>query len=550
MYTHRSHQELYYNKDWEEDYQRKIVSAEEAVKVVKSGDYVVTPLPIQAMLLERTLCARKDELRDVTIVTSNPVADPGWFSPGMEDSFTPVITLFIGALTRAAHDARRSTYLPSSFSKWFKTIDEDRPEKRDIDVFITPVSAPDNNGFCYFGPHMWHKRSYAKRAKKVIVEVDANMPKMYGDNAIHVSEIDYFVENPSLRVPSEYMLKLLEIMELPPEKRAPEMDSLPRLVSPEMAERLITPEMKEMLLNLPTISHERRLSSEEVLQRLYKRNPDMVGVVSSAALTIIADPNVDLWVVARPLGVEDPTPESYGIAENLKEIIKDGDSFNIGVGRPSLYMVELGVFDEKHDLGIYTEMGAPGMALLVKREIVTGKYQTFHTGKAIFSTLTGCGADDIEFATENPTFELYDDEYVVNVTNIAKVENMVAINNGLQVDFTGQICSESQFGPRMINGQGGQLEMHIGAFLAKGGRACTLLPSTALGGGVSTIVPQLEKGSLVTIQRHFADIIITEHGIARLAGKNHRERAEELIGVAHPDFRSELKKEAQKLFYP
>jgi hypothetical protein len=373
---------------------------------------------------------------------------------------------------------------------------------------------------------------------------------MYGDNAIHVTEIDYFVENPSLQVPSEYMLKLLDVLELPPERRASEMESLRRLVSPEMAERLITPDMTETLLSVPAISHERRLSSEEVLLRLYRRNPDMIGVVSSVALPIIADPNVDLWVVARPLGVEDPTPESYGIAENLKEIIQDGDSFNIGVGRPSQYMVELGAFDEKHDLGIYTEMGAPGMALLVKKEIVTGRYQTFHPGKAVFSTLTGCGTEDIRFAAENPTFELYDDEYVVNITNIAKVENMVAINNGLQVDFTGQICSESQFGPRMINGQGGQLEMHIGAFLAKGGRACTLLPATTLGGAVSTIVPQLEKGSLVTIQRHFADIIITEYGIARLAGKTHRERAEELIGVAHPDFRAELRKEAQELFYP
>ena len=166
MNPHRYHQETYYKGDWEGEYKNKLVSAEEAVRVVQSGDYVVTPLPIQAMLLERTLCARKDELRDVTIVTSNPVADPGWFSPGMEQSFTPVITLFIGALTRAAHDAKRSTYLPSSFSKWFKTIDEDRPEKRDIDVFITPLSTPDNNGFCYFGPHMWHKRSYAKRQRR------------------------------------------------------------------------------------------------------------------------------------------------------------------------------------------------------------------------------------------------------------------------------------------------------------------------------------------------------------------------------------------------
>jgi 4-hydroxybutyrate CoA-transferase len=102
----------------------------------------------------------------------------------------------------------------------------------------------------------------------------------------------------------------------------------------------------------------------------------------------------------------------------------------------------------------------------------------------------------------------------------------------------------------MINGPGGQIEFHIGSFLAKGGRAVTLLRSTALGGAASTIVPQLDRGSLVTVQRHYADHVVTEYGIARLVGKSHRQRAEELISIAHPDFRAELKKEAQKLFWP
>jgi len=501
---------MHYKKDWEEEYKSKLVSAEEAVKVVKSGDRVATPLPPQPLLLQSTLAARASELRNVTIQVAAPIQDPGWFSPGMEESFNPVIELFIAALVRSAHDDKRTTYSPVSFSTQFKTIDENRPEKRESDVFMTRVSPPDKNGFCYFGPHMWHKRSYAKRAKKVLVEVDANIPKMYGDNAIHVSEIDCFVENAESAVTWEEVLEFLKTIE----------------------------------------PAERRASVEEFARRMYRMRLDMMRMFLDAVGPMLADPNFDIWSVAGVAGIEDPSPAAKGIAENLKEIIQDGDSFNIGVGRPSLYMVDLGVFDEKHDLGIYTEMGCIGLCLLVKRGIVTGKCRTFHTGRAIFSTLTGCGPEDVEFAAENPMFEVYDSEYVVNICNIARIENMVAINNGLQVDLTGQICSETQFGPRMINGQGGQLEMHIGAFLAKGGRACTLLPATALGGAASTIVPHLEKGSLVTIQRHFADIIVTEHGIARLAGKNHRERANELIGVAHPDFRAELKKEAQKLFYP
>ncbi len=97
----------------------------------------------------------------------------------------------------------------------------------------------------------------------------------------------------------------------------------------------------------------------------------------------------------------------------------------------------------------------------------------------------------------------------------------------------------------MMNGTGGQPETHIGAFLCPGGRAITLLQSTAVGGAISRIVPQLEAGALVTVPRYFADTVVTEFGIARLLGKNHRERANELIAIAHPDHRAELKRSRQ-----
>ena len=253
--------------------------------------------------------------------------------------------------------------------------------------------------------------------------------------------------------------------------------------------------------------------------------------------------------VSPHVGLDEPTESAIGIAKHLKELIRDGDTIQLGVGRPSAFMVKLGVFDERNDLGIHSEMGTPGMAILVKRGIVNGKYKTLHPGKAVFSTFMGCDAEDVEFVHNNPAFEMYDSSYVANIRTTAMNDNMISMNNGLQVDLTGQITSETQFGIRMINGQGGQTELHMGAFLARGGRAITLLPSTVLG-GMSTIVPQLEQGSLVTIPRHFADTIVTEYGIARLLDKTHRERAEELINVAHPDHRDFLRNQAKQLFWP
>ncbi len=153
----------------------------------------------------------------------------------------------------------------------------------------------------------------------------------------------------------------------------------------------------------------------------------------------------------------------------------------------------------------------------------------------------------MEIIADNPAFEVYDPEYLLDLRTVAQNDNFYAMNSALSVDLIGQINSESVFGSRLINGTGGQPETHIGAILSRGGRGITLLPSTALEGAVSRIVAQHEAGSIVTIPRFFADTVVTEHGIARLMGKNHRQRAQELIAVAHPDFRAELKREAERL---
>jgi len=498
--------ELHYEDNWQEDYKRKTVSPEEAVKVVKSGDFVVTSLPSQAANLMDALVARAPQLKDVTVSIAGSVLDPGWFAPGMEEAFNVFVELFIGSRIRTSVDEKKAGYLPDLFSARFKGIDEGRPESAKLSdyIFMVPVSPPDENGFCSFGATLWNKRSFAKKARCVIAEIEENAIRTYGTNYIHVSEIDYFAQ--------------------PPEDNEPELSN-------------------EEWQTIYKMFHKK--TPEELKTKLSIALPRALRMIIDIGNTMGLEAGGDF--ISPHMGLDEPSEAAIGIGKHLKAIIRDGDTIQLGVGRPSSFMVKLGVFDDRNDLGIHSEMGCPGMALLVKRGIVNGRCKTLHPGKAVFSTFAGCDADDIEFVAGNPAFEQYDSGYVANIRTVAANDNMVAINNGLQVDLTGQICSETQFGTRMINGQGGQTEMHIGSFLSRGGRAITLLPSTALG-GISTIVPHLEEGSLVTIPRHFADTIITEYGVARLLDKTHKERAEELITVAHPDHRDYLREQARELF--
>lgn len=495
---------LRYDRDWEKEYKRKLVSPEEAASVVKSGDFVVTPLPFQPTVLMEALAARAPELRDVSVSVATTIADPGWLAPGMEKSFKVFSELFIGSRARAAMDEKRITYLPSLFSMRFKGLDEGRPESADkqIDVFLVPVSPPDENGFCHFGHTMWHKRDYVKRAKCVIAQIEESARKTYGSNFIHTSEIDYFVQPHS-----------------EPELSEAEWQDLYKMFGKK------GPEVVQSKLSL----------GEPRLLRV------LIGMAEAMGHEAAGD------MLAPHVGLDEPPESALPIAKHLSELIPDGCTVQIGAGRPSVFMVELGAFDDKNHLGIHSEMGCPGMPLLVKRGIADGKHKTLHTGKAVFSTFSGCDDEDVKFVENNPAFEQYDSSYVANIRTVSMHDNMVSVNNGVQVDLTGQICSETQFGERMINGQGGQTEMHIGAFLSRGGRAVTLLPSTAKGGR-STIVSQLDRGSLVTIPRQFADTIVTEYGIAYLLDKTHRERAEELIAIAHPDHRDELRTAAKSLF--
>ena len=493
--------------DWQEDYKRKLTTHDDAVKRVKSGDLVVFPL-VPPNSLALALAKRREELKDVTVRLSSPPGDAGWYDEQWASAFNIEFELFIGDPNRHVTDSGRGAYLPNVFSVEFKGPDERPEEVRTPDVVFVNVSPPNKNGYVNFGVHMWNKRAYARRARTVVAEVVPQQVVAHGDCWMHVSEIDVFVEGsgPVFGGGGGQGGPLAAVLQNVPEERRA-----------GLREVLLAAERSRLMELLPMLG-----------PKLAEYTPEEL---------------------AKALQVAVGPPEHIkAIAAYVSEVVPDGATLQIGIGEPARWLPSIGTFDDKHDLGIHTELGCPGLAKLFEKGIVTNKRKSIHRDVAIAVAWSGCDNEDMAIIDDNPHFQVYDPEYVLNLSTIASNEGMVSINNAISVDLLGQINSESVFGGRMINGTGGQPEMHIGAFSAKGGRALTLLPSTALGGTVSKIVPQLDAGAIVTIPRYFADTIITEYGIARLAGKNHKQRAAELIAIAHPDFRAELRKEAERLW--
>jgi len=482
--------------NWQEEYKRKLISLEEAAGMIKSGDHIFIPNGYLGEM-PHAIVARRDELRDVQVEVCAPAFDPGWLSPGMEESFEVIVRIFLH-LSRQGHDEGRIHFLPYTNGTYFKPYYDNRPGAREIDILLMEVSPPDENGFCTFGQVAWEKRNYTGRAKTIIAEIDTYQIRSHGDTSIHVSEVDYLIDISAPPITED------------------ESNVVAKRFPQEKQDRA----RKAALLGHP---------------RLLRR-----------ALPLIED--LELSDIEVTLNLDEPDEGIKAIANNLKTLLRDRDTIQIGVGKPTKYMIELGVFDDLKDISIFSEMACPGMGFLVRRGIATGRYASLHPGKAVFTGLIGFRPREILWAHDNPLIELYRSDYVVNIANIIKQNNMVAINNVTQVDLTGQITSETQFGPRLINGPGGQVEFHIGAFFSPGGRAISLMPSTWGDGAVSTIVPHLNEGSIVTIPRVYADYVVTEWGVAQLAGKTHRERAEELVRVAHPDFRAELKEAALKIY--
>jgi acyl-CoA hydrolase len=261
-----------------------------------------------------------------------------------------------------------------------------------------------------------------------------------------------------------------------------------------------------------------------------------VHVSQVAALVESQEPLVEL-PPARIGDVE------HAIAGHVADMIPDGATLQIGIGAiPDAVVQQLA---EKNDLGVHTEMFGDGILSLLEAGNITNQRKNMHHGKMLATFALGSGRL-YEYMHRNPALEMHP----VDVTNdpvlAGQNESLHSINGTLQVDLIGQCGSES-LGFRPYSGTGGQVDFVRAANRSQGGKAIIVVPSTAKGGTVSRIVPTLAPGTHVTTGKNDVNYVVTEYGVAQLRGRCARERARELIAIAHPDFRAELTEQAKAM---
>ena len=230
------------------------------------------------------------------------------------------------------------------------------------------------------------------------------------------------------------------------------------------------------------------------------------------------------------------------IGNLIAEQIPDGACIQLGIGAiPDATGMAL---KSKHDLGIHTEMFVDSMVELIECGAVNNSKKQIHRGKSV--TTFAYGSKRIyDYIDDNPAIELLPVNYVNDPNVICKNDNMISINAALEVDLWGQVCAES-VGTKHMSGSGGQIDYVRGACQSKGGMSFIAFSSTAKNGTISKIRPILTPGAVCTTSKNDVDCIVTEYGIAKLRGKSLGERSKQLIEIAHPDFRDELRFEAKK----
>jgi len=443
--------------EWQDKYGAKVITAENAATLVKSGDVVAFPVSSHPVEIGMALAKRNEQLRDVQVISAWNSRYP-WHDLGMTDSFSVIECFGYRDVTRLGIKEGWIDWLPylPGLVNGQRELEDDRGRAfSSADIAFITLSPPNKQGYLSFGHDVWVSPTLVRTAKIVAAQIDPKRVWTFGET-VHISEIDYLVEPPAEQT------GIKPILPIPP---------------PEEAEKA-----------------------------------DVIGALAAS-------------------------------------LVRDGDTLQVGSGTASEAVFPF--LSDKKDLGIDTEIIYPPTIDLIKSGVFSGKRKNVNRDRAIASCLWTYVGDPrsqpaTDFLDGNPTFEMRDWSYICNVPRIASNDNMVAINSILSIDLLGQIVL-THLGPVPIVGPGGQVEYAIGAHYSRGGRNISVLISTAKEGTVSRIVPQFEPGTAVMLPAVYADYLVTEYGIVNLNNKSRRQRAEAVISVAHPDFRSELMREAKSL---
>lgn len=436
--------------DFQAEYQKRLTSAQEAVRVINSGQRIMYgEFAMGPKTLDAALAARKDELQDVVIMSVCTTFMPQVVQVDPERQHFVFNDWHFSGLARSLHDKDLCNYIPITYHEGPAFFDLGMVP---VDVAMIMVGPMDKNGYFNLGTSNSITAAVLRNARQIIVEVNPLVPRCLGGNqeAVHISRVDQVVE-----------------------------------VNPRS------------LVSLPPVS---------------------------------------------------PTEVDNKIASVIMANLKDGDCIQLGIGgMPNAVGMAIAASDLK-DLGVHTEMLVDAYVDMVEAGRITGAKKQIDQFKIVYTFALG-SQKLYDFLHDNTSCASYPVDYTNNPYTIGLNDNVVAINNAVEVDLYGQVCSESS-GVRQISGTGGQLDFIHGAFKSKGGRGLICLSSTRTnrqGEVISRIRPIMTPGAVVTIPRTIVHYVVTEYGMAILKGKPTWERAEALINIAHPDTRDELIQEAQRM---
>ena len=434
--------------DFTKEYQEKLITAENAAKLVNSGDWVDYGWSnAMARDFDAALAKRVNELKDVNIRGGIFLWQPEFFKADPNGEHFTWNSWHASGIERKMIATGNAFYNPLRYSelpRWYR-------ENVDVDIAVFQVAPMDKFGYFNFGPNASHMMAVVEKSKKVIVEVNTTMPVCLGGTEayVHICDVDHIIESSNTPVPA----------------------------------------------------------------------------IESGGFS-----DIDIKV-----------------ANLIVEEIPNGACLQLGIGGMPNAVGSVIADSDLKDLGVHTEMYVDAFVDMTEKGKITGAKKSRDRFRQTYAF--GFGSQKMYyFMNNNPQLMSAPVDYTNDVRVISSIDNFMSINNAVDIDLFGQVSSETS-GLKHISGAGGQLDFVLGAYLSKGGKSFICLSSTMKnkdGSLVSRIVPTLKEGSIATATRANTHFVVTEYGKVNLKGLSAWQRAEKLIGIAHPDFREELIKQAEK----